>query len=167
MAFTGCDELERARLEGRAQAAGLRVTGAVSRKTAVLVTDGADVGTSKARSARQYGTRIVTPTVFAELVAYVQPVTPADPHPASRSASSIEPRKVATPANVAQPDGLPTVDPSAVRSWARQQGWPIGLRGRLPADVVATYHAAHAERIDCPAPTPTPNRTAKRLGMLS
>ncbi|PZF98298.1 exonuclease domain-containing protein [Micromonospora endophytica] len=146
VAFTGCDELERARLEGRAQAAGLRVTGGVSRKTAVLVTDGADAGTSKARAARQYGTRIVTPTVFAELVAYVQPVTPAEPPPASRPASSTEPRKVATPANAAQPAGLPTVDPSAVRSWARQQGWPIGVRGRLPADVVAAYHAAHAEQ---------------------
>jgi DNA polymerase-3 subunit epsilon len=36
VAFAGCDQLTRDRLEGRAQAAGLRVTGSVSRKTAVL-----------------------------------------------------------------------------------------------------------------------------------
>ena len=36
--FTGCDDLERLRLEGAARAAGLRVTSAVSRLTAVLVT---------------------------------------------------------------------------------------------------------------------------------
>jgi DNA polymerase-3 subunit epsilon len=73
VAFTGCDELERARLEGCAQAAGLRVTGAVSRKTALLVTDGADPGTTKACQAREYGTRTVSPEVFAALLQYVQP----------------------------------------------------------------------------------------------
>ncbi len=79
VAFTGCDDLERARLEGRARAAGLRVTGAVSRRTAVLVTDDASSGTAKARAAHEFGTRIVTPAVFAELVTYLQPATPATP----------------------------------------------------------------------------------------
>jgi DNA polymerase III epsilon subunit family exonuclease len=60
VAFTGCDQLIRAQLEGRAQRAGLRVTGAVTRKTAVLVTDGADPNTTKAASAREHGTRVVT-----------------------------------------------------------------------------------------------------------
>ncbi|HEU4578800.1 MAG TPA: BRCT domain-containing protein [Polyangiaceae bacterium] len=73
VAFTGCDDLERARLEGCAQAAGLRVTGAVSRKTAVLVTDGVDDTTSKARKAEELGTRIVSPEAFAVMVQYVQP----------------------------------------------------------------------------------------------
>lgn len=85
VAFTGGDEIERARLEGRAQAAGLRVTGAVSRTTAVLVTDDADSGTTKARAAREFGTRTVTPGVFADLVAHVQP---AEPSPVSTSPSA-------------------------------------------------------------------------------
>ncbi|HET7544075.1 MAG TPA: BRCT domain-containing protein [Polyangiaceae bacterium] len=67
------NELGRARLEGRAQAMGLRVTGSVSRRTALLVTDGADPDTTKARNAREYGTRIVDPNVFAALLEYVQP----------------------------------------------------------------------------------------------
>jgi DNA polymerase III subunit epsilon len=72
VAFTGCDDLERAQLEGRALAAGLRVIGSVSRKTVMLVTDGADPNTNKARNAREYGTRIVTPEVFSAMIEYVQ-----------------------------------------------------------------------------------------------
>lgn len=70
--FTGCEEVQRARLEGRAQAAGLRVIASVSGKTAVLVTDGADPTTNKARRAQELGTRTITPDVFAILVEYVQ-----------------------------------------------------------------------------------------------
>lgn len=77
VAFTGCDDLERARLEGLAQAYGLRVTGAVSKRTAVLVTDNPTSGTTKARKAEQLGTRIVRPEIFTEMVAYVQPATDA------------------------------------------------------------------------------------------
>lgn len=73
VAFTGGDELERARLEGRAQAAGLRVSGSVSPRTAMLVTDGAPAGSATLRAARQYRTRVVSPAVFAQLVSYVQP----------------------------------------------------------------------------------------------
>jgi DNA polymerase III subunit epsilon len=73
VALTGCDRLARARLEGRAQAAGLWVTGSVLRKTAVLVTDGADPYTTKAISAREHGTRVVTPSVFVDLVEHIQP----------------------------------------------------------------------------------------------
>jgi DNA polymerase-3 subunit epsilon len=76
VAFTGCDDLERARLEGRAVAAGLRVTGGVSVRTAVLVTDGANPHTVKARAARDLGTRVVEPATFAALVEYVQPALP-------------------------------------------------------------------------------------------
>lgn len=75
--FTGCDDLERARLEGLAQASGLRVTGGVSRKTAVLVTDDPTSGTTKARKAEELGTRIVRPEVFAKMVAHVQPAIDA------------------------------------------------------------------------------------------
>lgn len=143
VAFTGCDELLRARLEGRAQAAGLRVTGSVSRKTAVLVTDGADPYTTKAEAARQFKTRIVTPNVFAELVNYIQPAetevrsraqtatmpAPAQPNPAAKAANTAS-------------SPLPASGP-AIRAWARQQGLPVGVRGRLAADIVTAYAIAH------------------------
>ena len=34
------------------------------------------------------------------------------------------------------------IDTTAVRSWAREQGIDIKDRGRVPADIVAKYHAA-------------------------
>ncbi|WP_326554401.1 exonuclease domain-containing protein [Micromonospora sp. NBC_01813] len=73
VAFTGCDDLVRARLEGRARAAGLRVTGAVSGRTVVLVTDGSAPSTNKAEAARRFRTRVVHPDAFTQLVEYVQP----------------------------------------------------------------------------------------------
>jgi hypothetical protein len=69
--FTGCDPLVRARLEGRAQAAGLRVTGSVSRRTVLLVTDGGNPHTVKARKARSLDTRVVHPDLFTTLVGFV------------------------------------------------------------------------------------------------
>lgn len=71
--FTGCDDLERLRLEAAARAAGLRVTSAVSRLTAVLVTDGANPHTTKATKARSLGTRVVDPRTFARLLDHIQP----------------------------------------------------------------------------------------------
>ncbi|MFG2044444.1 exonuclease domain-containing protein [Dactylosporangium sp. NPDC048998] len=143
VAFTGCDELIRARLEGRAQAAGLRVTGSVSSKTAVLVTDGADPYTTKAEAARQFNTRIVTPDIFAELVYYIQPVkagTSKGTTTASIPAAS-QPARTPTAASAIAP-ALPATG-SAIRTWARTQGLPVGVRGRLPADIVAAYATAH------------------------
>lgn len=31
-----------------------------------------------------------------------------------------------------------------IRAWAREQGLPVNERGRIPADIVAQYEAAHA-----------------------
>jgi len=71
--FTGGQEIERARLEGRAQDVGLRVTGSVSKKTVALVASGPNETTTKARRARELGTRVVSPAAFAVMVEYVQP----------------------------------------------------------------------------------------------
>jgi DNA polymerase-3 subunit epsilon len=143
VAFTGCDELLRARLEGRAQAAGLRVTGSVSRKTAVLVTDGADPYTTKAEAARQFKTRIVTPEVFAELVPYIQA---AETEAGSRAQTTTtpvpaQPSPRAKAANTTS-SPLPASGP-AIRAWAREQGLPVGVRGRLAAEIVTAYAIAH------------------------
>lgn len=140
VAFTGCDELLRARLEGRAQAAGLRVTGSVSRKTAVLVTDGVAPYTTKAQAARELNTRIVTPDVFAELVHYVQP---AKTEAATRTQAVSVPSPVAP--TTATTTGSTLLAPGpAIRAWARAQGLPVGVRGRLATEVINAYAAAHA-----------------------
>lgn len=144
-AFTGCDDLIRARLEGRAQAAGLRVTGSVSRKTAVLVTDGVNPHTTKAQAARQFNTRVVSPDVFAELVEYVQPAQGAvSPAVAISGAPVPITPDPGIPASYAREraEGSTASGP-AIRAWAREQGLPVGARGRLPDEVVAAYNAAH------------------------
>jgi DNA polymerase-3 subunit epsilon len=138
--FTGCDPLQRARLEGRAQAAGLRVTGSVSRRTAVLVTDGDHPNTGKARAARELGTRVVSPAVFAALVESVQPASVPQPRvqddgEAVRAADPPAPTPFLPQAD--RPE-----DPATIRAWAREQGLDIGLRGRIPASVLAAYRAS-------------------------
>ena len=35
-------------------------------------------------------------------------------------------------------------DTAAMRAWAKEQGLPVNERGRIPADIVAKYEAAHA-----------------------
>ena len=141
VAFTGCDQLVRAGLEGRAQAAGLRVTGSVSRKTAVLVTDGTNPTTTKATSARRHKTRVVTPEVFATLVQYVQAAT---------ETTVIEQAGPADGVTAAQSQAPVHVDDRAtIRAWARENGYQVGRRGRVPAEVIAAHrvangkHAAH------------------------
>jgi DNA polymerase-3 subunit epsilon len=145
VAFTGCDELQRARLEGQSQAAGVRVTGSVSRKTVALVTDGADPHTTKAIAARQYGTRIVTPVIFAEMVRYIQPslseLPEAAPVVAPQRTSNLPAHATRVPHGTNPDPGDP--DPAVIRAWAREHGFAVGIRGRLPADVCAAYRAAH------------------------
>jgi DNA polymerase-3 subunit epsilon len=145
VAFTGCDDLVRARLEGQAQAVGLRVTGSVSRKTVVLVTDGLDPHTTKAETARQLATRIVTPDVFVYLIVYIQPARvepqnaagiPAISSPTHSEAHYVPTQGTTIAASLSAPG-------PAIRAWARDHGLPVGVRGRLPADVVAAYIAAH------------------------
>lgn len=122
-------QLVRARLEGRGQAAGLRVTGSVSRLTAALVTDGANPNTTKALPAREHRTRVVTPEVFADLVRYIQPAVTAAVLYAAAGATTVEPVEPTVGA----------VDPATIRAWARQKGRAVGVRGRIPADVLAAY----------------------------
>ncbi len=132
--FTGCDPLERARLEGQAQASGLRVTGSVSRKTVVLVTDGGNPNTAKARKARELGTRVVRPDAFALLVKYIQPAAPeVEPTPGADTVAAT---------GKSLPPFMPS-DPAAVRDWARANGLPVGVRGRIPADVIDAFAAAN------------------------
>lgn len=37
----------------------------------------------------------------------------------------------------------PSSDTAAIRSWAKEQGLKVSERGRIPADIVEKYRAAH------------------------
>jgi DNA polymerase-3 subunit epsilon len=73
--FTGEMSLDRAELERRAVAAGLRVTGSVSGKTDVLVVADAASMSTKARRARELGIRVIAEPVFLNLLEQIEPVT--------------------------------------------------------------------------------------------
>ncbi len=42
-----------------------------------------------------------------------------------------------------RPPQQPREDTQAIRGWAREHGYQVSNRGRLPTDVVAAYQAAH------------------------
>jgi hypothetical protein len=52
-------------------------------------------------------------------------------------------RKVTSPRRAARGPRAPRHDQSDVRAWARDQGIKVSNRGRIPADVLARYNAAH------------------------
>ncbi|WP_432421121.1 BRCT domain-containing protein [Nocardia cyriacigeorgica] len=78
VAFTGETRIERSELIGRAVAAGLDVTGAVSRRTSLLVTNAPSSHSAKARAAAEYGTSVVTESHFLALLDDIRPGEPKD-----------------------------------------------------------------------------------------
>ena len=44
---------------------------------------------------------------------------------------------------VSRSNGHNRPSPAAVRTWAREEGIQVNERGRIPADVLARYEAAH------------------------
>lgn len=152
VAFTGCEAVGRDDLERRTADAGLRPTNNVSRRTAVLVSDGTVDGT-KARAARQLGVRIVTPFDYATLLRHRQPPTPdasqqLTPRPQPQpSIAAVTVAVVAATAltqvtSAGSNDGRRAA-PAEVRTWALANGYAVGSRGRLPAEVWAAHAAAH------------------------
>lgn len=135
VAFTGCDDTHRARLEQRAEELGVRVISSVSRLTAMLITDGSFSG-GKLAKAQELGTRHVHPDVFETLLQHLQPA--ALSATGGSAPTPIQQRGHDT--SVAAPATAP---PSAVRAWAVANGLDVGVRGRLPKHVVDAYSAAH------------------------
>ena len=72
MVFTGDMDMSRAEIETLATAAGLRVTTAVSAKTALIVAADPYSQAGKANQARKLGVRMVTEQVFLDLLDHVQ-----------------------------------------------------------------------------------------------
>jgi len=141
--FTGCDPEPRAQLEARAEQLGVRVLGAVSSRTTLLVTEKAGPST-KNSDAEQYGTRTVRPREFEVLLAHLQPALTA--------ASPTAPTPARPPATTSGPAPSPTDqsrghDAGRVRQWALDQGLAVSARGRLPAEVLAAYRNAHPDPI--------------------
>ncbi|WP_067825461.1 TerD family protein [Nocardia inohanensis] len=73
VAFSGETGMDRNELVDRAEAAGLDVTGNVSRLTSLLVTNRPASSSNKAGKARQHGTPVVDEARFLELLAAIQP----------------------------------------------------------------------------------------------
>ncbi len=71
--FTGDTVTPREELVEKSTAAGLAVTGAVSRRTSLLVANEIGSATTKTRAARQYGTTVVDEGTFLRLLATVSP----------------------------------------------------------------------------------------------
>jgi DNA polymerase-3 subunit epsilon len=152
VAFTGCDDRQRERLERRASDLGVRVMGNVSRLTAMLVTDGTMDGTKLAK-AREVGTRIVHPDTFELLLTHLQPAAlPQQPAPAVAPPSHIDVANGHAAATIE--DSAPfvvattgaqataTASPSVVRAWALANGHEVGVRGRISAEVWSAYASA-------------------------
>lgn len=144
VAFTG-DIPRRALLEKRTAELGVRVMGHVSRKTAMLVADGGFHGT-KFGKAQQLGIRVVRPNEYAMMLKHLQP-TPQVPEPVMRHPIAVpktpvaldgQPAAFPTPATPAR-----TASPSQIRAWALANGHTVGVRGRLPNDVIEAFDLAH------------------------
>ncbi|WP_454301976.1 Lsr2 family DNA-binding protein [Salana multivorans] len=147
--FTGCEDAGRVDLEKRTIEFGLRVTGSVSRRTAVLVSDGTVDGI-KMRAARELGTRVISPRNYVVLLRHRQPALVAVanpptnvpvPDPSTESAPALaEPAH--TRAARSTPSETRPASPATVRSWAMQNGYDVGVRGRIRAEVWQAYEAA-------------------------
>lgn len=143
--FTGCEGAGRDTLEARSTELGVRVLGSVSSKTVMLVTDGTMLG-GKHEKATTLGVRMVCPDTYRELLAHLQPAIPAPATSAPRGAS---PKTHAEPAATAKATASQPVaasstaasnstgspSPALVRAWGRDNGWDVGQRGRLPAEL--------------------------------
>jgi DNA polymerase-3 subunit epsilon len=130
--FTGCDDDPRDQLERRSEQLGVRVLGTVSSRTAMLVTDGRFAG-GKAEAAAEHGIRCVHPDAFMTLLDNLQPA-PTKPAP-----TVPQPRQRTSPPASVTSAG---VSPAAVRAWSRANGYDVGERGRLPAEVFDAYRRA-------------------------
>lgn len=154
--FTGCDPAFRELLEDGSMRAGVRLMNNVASTTAMLVSDGSMDGTKMAK-ARECRTRIVSPEQYKVLLDHIQPpVARKSKAPAATPVPTVS-SEDATSGAASATVGLATaeVTPAVIRAWARENGWEVGVRGRLPAPLLEAY-AAHfrgdGPHADAPGP---------------
>ncbi|HET7736889.1 MAG TPA: exonuclease domain-containing protein [Nocardioidaceae bacterium] len=142
--ITGCEAYDRSALENRAEAAGVRIVGSVSSNTTLLVSDGTVDGT-KAAEARFLGIRVVHPTDFATLLDNIQAALPREAKRVqkSRMPKAAPPRYIEQVRGASAPELPEGVTPADVRAWGRDNGWEVGVRGRLNHDLLEAYVTAN------------------------
>lgn len=138
VAFTGCDDAVRARLEAQSEALRVRVVNGVSPKTAMLVTDGTFDGT-KAAKARVLSTRVEPPDSYAVLLAHLQPALTREARAVPKPQSAAPTGALATGVKTTASAAAAGPNPALVRAWARENGHEVGTRGRLHKDVIDAY----------------------------
>jgi DNA polymerase-3 subunit epsilon len=131
----------------------------------MVVTDGTVYG-SKMAKASELDIRIVHPAQYATLLTHLQP---AQSGRSLNGVTELAPRHltraVATSADAddaAAADGFSTAHastgermkastvtlvaptPAVVRAWGRENGWEVGVRGRLPRPLLDAYMVANA-----------------------
>jgi DNA polymerase-3 subunit epsilon len=146
--FTGCEACNRDALEARAARLGVRVIGSVSRRVALLVSDGTMDGT-KAADARALGTRVVHPDELVVMLDHLQPALPRAVKASVKTgagpgSSEIPGKPLPSTDTVLTEATPPSAPPGVIRAWAREQGYEVGERGRLHSDVIAAYLRAHS-----------------------
>jgi DNA polymerase-3 subunit epsilon len=139
VAFTGCDERQRERLERRAEKLGVRVMNNISKMTVMLITDGSFSG-GKHASALELGTRTVHPDVFEILLKHLQPALTSMTSEPSTTRTERAIVASATSTSNANAGAPPAGSPFDIRSWASANGYVVGVRGRLPREVVDAYN---------------------------
>jgi len=95
--ITGCYEVGRFEMEKKARTLGVRITGSVSGKTTMLVSDGTIDG-NKDSDARRLGIRVAGPSDFKQMLEFVQPQ--AVPQLTKASSTGSEPSPVGTQGEV-------------------------------------------------------------------
>ena len=126
--LTGECDGQRQRLEEKSKE-NIRVSSSVSRKTAMLVTDGTFHG-GKAAKAAEVGSRIVSPSEYNVMLDHVQPalVESAEEAPSKKSSAAL----VMT-TTTDEPS------PTVVRAWALANGYQVGIKGRVAKDVIDAF----------------------------
>jgi DNA polymerase-3 subunit epsilon len=122
--FTGCEPDQRSQLEKDSKKVGVAISGKVSGKTSLLITDGSYDG-NKARDARALGVRVVTPDEYELMLKYIQP--------AEEDKSKIEENSTSSQT------GAEGLDPSVVRAWALKNGIEVSPKGRIHTDVYEAF----------------------------
>jgi DNA polymerase-3 subunit epsilon len=141
VAFTGCDELQREQLERQSEQLGVRIMGNVSKMTTMLVTDGSFSGGKHSR-ALELGTRTVHPDLFEILLKHLQPARESSTSKPISTRAKAHPSNPSTLSKGAAVEPISSGSPFDIRAWAAANGHTVGVRGRLPREIVDAYNAS-------------------------